>query len=245
MPPRAAALRAVAWELERLANHGGDLAALAQDVAFLPTASYCGRLRGELLNLTAELGGNRFGRGLLQPGGTRYDVTAQTRTTIHRRLTGLRRELQAAVALMWDSPSVLGWFEETGQLFGEVARDLGVLGVTARASGLRVDSRSQFPAGRYRFLHVPVLTSGFGDVFARAWVRWLEVPHSLTLVEKLLQSLPGGVIFAPLGPPEASSLAVGLVKGFRGEVCHVAITDKRGNCWLTRPPTPRSTTGRP
>lgn len=226
--PRAAALRAVALELERLAKHVGDLGALAGDVAFLPTASYCGRLRGEFLNLTAELCGNRFGRGLLQPGGVRYDLGAKAATTIRQRLADLEPELAASIELMLEAPSVLGRFEGTGRLSAEAARELGIVGVAARASGLPVDSRAQFPSGMYRFLHVPIATASSGDVFARAWVRWLEVQHSLKLVGELLASLPAGELQGTIGPLQPSSLAVGLAEGFRGEVCHVTVTNERG-----------------
>ena len=74
---RAHAIRGIALELERLANHVGDLGALAGDVAYLPTASYCGRLRGDFLNMTAELCGSRFGRGLVRPGGVGFDLAAR------------------------------------------------------------------------------------------------------------------------------------------------------------------------
>jgi hypothetical protein len=76
--PRAQALRGIALELERLANHVGDLGALANDVAFLPTAAYCGRLRGDFLNMTATLCGSRFGRGMIRPGGVGFDVDSET-----------------------------------------------------------------------------------------------------------------------------------------------------------------------
>ena len=76
-PPRAQALRGIALELERAANHTGDLGALAGDIGYLPTASYCGRIRGDFLNMTALLCGSRFGRGLVSPGGVLYDCDAE------------------------------------------------------------------------------------------------------------------------------------------------------------------------
>src|SRR5207302_1685461 len=87
--PRAQALRAIALELERLANHAGDLGALASDVGYLPTASYCGRIRGDFLNLTALLCGNRFGRGLVRPGGVGSDLDRACWRCVRARLCAL------------------------------------------------------------------------------------------------------------------------------------------------------------
>jgi Ni,Fe-hydrogenase III large subunit len=108
---RAHALRGVALELERLANHTGGLGALANDVGFLPTSSFCGRLRGDFLNLTALVCGNRFGRDLVRPGGVRFDVDGE-------RVAAMRERLEAAapshassrpVLCREETPSRSGW----------------------------------------------------------------------------------------------------------------------------------------
>jgi Ni,Fe-hydrogenase III large subunit len=213
VPIRGQVLRGIALELERLANHTGDLGALASDVAFLPTAAYCGRLRGDFLNLTAVLTGSRFGRGLLRPGGVAADLSPEGRQTSGSRLENASLELANAVALLWDAPDVQARFENTGKLALEACLSLGMVGPAARACGVETDVRHDFPTGIF---------------FARACVRWLEIQRSLTFIKEHLHQLPEGPIRAPCGPLKPDHLVVTLTEGWRGQICHVALTGDSG-----------------
>jgi Ni,Fe-hydrogenase III large subunit len=225
---RASALRGLALELERLANHTGDLGALAGDVGYLPTASYCGRLRGDFLNMTAVLCGSRFGRGLVRPGGTAFDLEPARVAELAERLERAARDVSEAARLLWTRPSVMARFEDTGRVSTETAAALGLVGPAARASGLRRDVRESHPTGIFRTVHVPVSTAQSGDVFARAFVRWLEIERSIEYVRAQLGALPRAGASRVCPKPRASGFAVSLVEGWRGEICHVAITDEHG-----------------
>jgi Ni,Fe-hydrogenase III large subunit len=228
VPGRALALRAIALELERLANHTGGLGALANDVGFLPTASFCGRLRGDYLNLTAVLCGSRFGRGLVRPGGVGFDADAERLAEMLVKLEGAYRDTEQAVKLLWDTPSVMARLEDTGRVDPGVARQLGLVGVAARACGLKRDVRKTHPSGYYRFVHVPISTWTSGDVFSRAYVRWLEIERSVDFLRAQLRRLPEGPVRVAPGPLRPDHLSVSLVEGWRGELCHVAMTDGLG-----------------
>jgi Ni,Fe-hydrogenase III large subunit len=225
---RALALRGVGLELERLANHVGGLGALANDVGYLPTASFCGRLRGDYLNMSAQLCGNRFGRGLVRPGGVGFDVDAALVAELQKRLEATQRDVRNAIELMWDTSSVQARFEGTGTVSTADAEALGLVGVAARACGLERDVRQDLPAGIYRMVQIPVSVAQSGDVFGRAYVRWLEVQRSFDFIREQLQSLPGGGIEAAVGALAPQRFCVSLVEGWRGELCHVALTDDAG-----------------
>jgi Ni,Fe-hydrogenase III large subunit len=240
-PARAQAIGAIALELERLACHIGDLGAIAGDTGFLPTSSYCGRIRGDFLNMTALVCGNRFGRNLLAPGGLWRDLEEARATELEKRIAVGECDAKSAIDLMWDSQSVLARLEGTGVLQREAAIELGVVGPAARASGLFRDVRFDQSSGMYRLAQIPVSTSDSGDVLGRAYVRSLEIQRSIEFVKEQLECLPAGSVLdgeagtsrsrnAPrnvrrLAP---NSLAVALNEGWRGEVCHVAITDSEG-----------------
>lgn len=231
---RAHAIRGIALELERLANHVGDLGAMCSDVAFLPGASYLGRLRGEFLNLTLELCGNRFGRNLLRPGGVLFDIPGEMAAYLRSKLRALQSEVRRVLNMMFDQSSVLARFEGAGILTAEQAREIGLVGPAARASGLMRDVRHDFPHGAFRFSHIPVATESTGDVYARAVVRWLEVQRSLEFLLDLLGSLPSGKTFSAPGPLRPNSMAFGLSETWRGEAMHVAFTDEQGGLAFVR-----------
>lgn len=225
-------LRAIALELERMANHIGDLGALAGDVAFLPTQSFCGRLRGDYLNMTALLCGNRFGRGFVVPGSTSFDMDSERIAELLKRLDKNGRELENALEIMFDEPSALDRLENTGIVSQTVAREIGLVGVPARASGIAVDARKFFPWGAYHHHFPEVATAKSCDAFGRALVRRREIDNSDSLIREMLESLsrmePASA--APAAKPSCApdSIAVSLVEAWRGETCHTAITGPDG-----------------
>jgi len=227
-PLRAQWLRALALELERLANHTGDIGALANDVAFLPTSAACGKIRGDFLNLTALICGNRFGRGLVRPGGCRHDLEPVRATQLLDRLKVALADVKQADDWFWDAASVRTRFENVGTVFPGQAAEIGLVGPAARACGLVRDVRYDHPAGWHRFAQAPVAVWPSGDVFARARVRSLEIQRSGEYLREQLASAPDGELRDELAKPAPDTLAVALVEGWRGEVCHVALTDDAG-----------------
>lgn len=208
------ALRRLLLELERIANHVGDLGALAGDVAFLPTASFCGRIRGDYLNLTALVCGNRFGRHAVVPGGLRVALTDEKRTKLLVDLRTAKKDLDAALKLMFESPSVCDRLDGTGVVPKDVAAQLGLVGVARRAS----DELN-------------------GDVLARALIRRKEIEEAHEQIFALLENKSlwteenghetterGSATAVPLHGTKAPFTAiVATVAAWRGPLVHAAV----------------------
>jgi Ni,Fe-hydrogenase III large subunit len=228
-PPLAAqTIRGIALELERVANHAGDLGALCNDIGYLPGASWFGRLRGEFLNLLLDLSGNRFGRGLLRPGGVRFGLEESRREDFLSRLASAGRDFQKIADLVFGDSTVASRLERTGVLARKTAEELGLVGPVARASGCDRDARRDHPFGVFRFAHIPAALAESGDVMGRAIVRRIETQRSLTFLAEQITELPAGALSTAVPDPPPESLAVSIVEGWRGETVHVAVTSEQG-----------------
>jgi len=226
--PRAQAIRGLALELERLANHLGDLGAIANDVAYQPAAAYFGRMRGECLNLLLMLSGNRYGRGLVRPGGVRIDLPPEMAAEMIERLDRLRAEVGPVASLMLDSASVQARLDGIGVLTSGQCLELGIVGPPARACEIARDVRQDHPYGLFRFAYIPVATAWAGDVLARTLVRRLEVQRSLDFVIEQLAGIPRGAVRVECAGLHPEEFVAALSEGWRGQILHVVITDAAG-----------------
>lgn len=231
MRPDAGAriIRTIALELERIANHLGDLGALSGDVAFLPVANYCGRMRGDFLNMTLLLCGNRFGKGLVRPGGVCFPLTDENRKTITERINELKPQVEHVIGLLFSTHSVLSRFEKCGTVSRLDAEKLGLVGPAARACGISYDARRSFPSEHYRLLDINENVEFTGDVYARAKLRADEILQSISIIQSLLKNhIKTECVVRSSIHPAPSSFVVTINEAWRGELSHCVLTDAAG-----------------
>jgi len=229
-PPRARALRVALLELERLYNHTADIGALATDVAFVVAASRGQALREGLVRLQDRLFGTRLLRGTVALGGVRRDLSLEGRERLRKHLHAFEKEFDSLIALLIDAGTFTDRVDGTGILAHQAARDLGVVGIAARASGVDGDFRRDHPHDAYAEMRFDVPIEDGGDVRARLMIRAREVEQSLVILHQVLDTMPESPLVSPLPeqlPPWSSAL--GWVEGWRGPCTHWVATDERGN----------------
>lgn len=229
-PPRAQALRTMALEVERLANHVGDLGALAGDIGYSVGAALFPPMRGAALTLAVLLSGNRRQRWYVIPGGVARDLPDTRRRAFAQDLGDMTRRLRDMIPLLLENPAVLDRMEGTGRLRPALAHDFGLVGPAARASGSDYDTRQRFGHGLYPSHAPPPARRDSGDVLARAQIKADEIKASLALLTELVESLPPGPVRTDCAtetlPSEA--VGVGIVEAWRGELIHWITTDRAG-----------------
>jgi Ni,Fe-hydrogenase III large subunit len=233
VPARARALRVVLLELERMYNHIADIGAIATDVAYTVPASRAQAQREGLVRLQARLFGTRLLRGTVALGGVKHDLSPQGRADLHAFLRTLEREFDDLISMLIDSGTFTDRVDATGILTRQAARDLGIVGMAARASGIDGDLRRDLPHDAYDGVRFEVPVEEGGDVRARLMVRAREVEQSLSILHQVVDIIPETPLVAPLPdtlPAETSAL--GWAEAWRGPCTHWVATDERGG--LTR-----------
>ncbi len=225
-PTRAHGLRGLMAELERLANHFGDIGAICNDAAFSLMHAHCGVLRERTLRAAQAAFGHRLMMDAVAPGGVAVDLSAEGTEAIRTLVREIRSSFPGLVRLYDNTASLQDRTVATGVLSADLARRFGAGGVVGRASGRDFDARRDHPYPPYGDLGFKVPTRREGDVNARIWVRIDEVFESLDLIETILARLPRGPVRAALPSSGGPREGFALVEAFRGDIfAHVRLAD--------------------
>jgi Ni,Fe-hydrogenase III large subunit len=218
VPPRALTLRALLLERERIANHLGDLGALGNDAGLAFGLMQFSRLKEDLLRVNAELWGARYPMDAIVPGGVQLDLPARGSSRLLQSMAALESEVRRLRNIYDNHAGLQDRFMGAGSVAPELARDLGMVGLCARASGQSRDWRIAFRMPPYDDCQVGTVLRSQGDVAARVAVRFDEISSSLQACRDLLSGTQAGEIRSSLGAVRAGELAIGGAEGWRGPV---------------------------
>ncbi len=225
--------RTFALELERMAVHTGDLSAACTDIAYQLGSSVFGRLRTPIVNFMQEWCGCRLSKGLIRPGRNPFPFTPELAQRLTDILLVYEPDFVEMNEQLFQLPSALSRFERTGVVSYDDVLSIGTVGMSARMSGLNRDIRLSHPSGLYSAInHEPILKR-HGDVYSRVQIRKAEVMQSMQYIRKWIENVPEYVVQEPsFSRPKPNSFTLSLVEGWRGEICHCAITDDNGELVL-------------
>lgn len=220
IPRRAAYLRVVLLELERLYNHIADIGAICTDTGFAFANAHAMRLREELLRLNQRLVGHRLLRGCLTPGGLLIDISPEQAADVSATVARVLDDFNEIVGISLGNGLLLDRLHGTGRLTTNTAREMQVVGIAARASGIDADARRDHPFAAYGSLsvRVPVLKSG--DVWARLMVRVEEATESARLITTALQTAPSGEVAVQIESLPSGACGFSIVESWRGPIWH-------------------------
>jgi Ni,Fe-hydrogenase III large subunit/NADH:ubiquinone oxidoreductase subunit C len=222
-------VRTIALELERIAIHTGDLSAICGDVAYQLGSSVFSRLRTPVINFFQAWCGNRLAKGLIRPADNNYIFTSDLRTSLLKILDDFEPDFNDMIHKLFHNPGCLLRFEKTGVVSYDQALNIGAVGMTAKASGLNRDIRSSHPFYLYKNIEHHPIIKHHGDVFSRTQIRKEEILQSITYIRSMLDKIPSHKDRKeiPLKPKE-NAFTVSLIEGWRGEICHCAVTNELG-----------------
>jgi Ni,Fe-hydrogenase III large subunit len=218
VPKRALWLRALMAELERLANHFGDIGAICNDASFALMHAHTGVLRERVLRAAHACFGHRLMMDLVAPGGIRADLTPAGRQCVRELVATIRDAFPPLVELYDNTASLQDRTVGTGTLRAELARQFGSGGFIGRASGRSFDARRNFAYAPYDELRFETPTVAEGDVNARVWIRIREVEQSLGIIDQILDWAPSGETRAEVAGAREPREGLALVEGFRGDI---------------------------
>lgn len=221
--------RTLAQELERIAVHTGDLSAICGDVAYQLGSSVFGRLRTPIINFFQEWCGNRLAKGLIRTGYNPFPFNKTLADRLNTILDAFEPDFIEMNGELSKLPSALSRFERTGTLKYEQLLSIGTVGMSARMNALMRDIRISHPYGLYPELNHDPILKHHGDVYSKVQIRKQEVLQSISYIRKWLNQIPdGGIIQDQSISLKPDSFAISLTEGWRGEICHAAITNEKG-----------------